>query len=373
MTAMPETSTPTTAIPAQAPSRQLVLLGSGRAHLHLLAELVRKPLAGADITLVTPHAEPLPAAMLPRLLAGHLRHEDCVVPLEALVRRSGVRWLGRSVQALDAQARSVLLDDGSTLHYDWLSIDPGPLQNRALLESNLPGARAHGLFLRPSESFAALWPQVAAMADARPLRFTVIGGDTTGAEVAMALRQRFAASSVTLLSGAQGLAVGLPASFQARLLAALKARRITVLPDHAATLQPGEVTLGSGAGLACDVPLICTGPHAAPWLAQSGLALDDAGFVATDRSLRCSSHPEVFSAGPYNHHRTLAHNLRAAVQGTPLRSTPPGSGLQLLSCGDHGALALWGHRSAQGRWVGWLKNWIDRRMLAGFRTGPTRY
>lgn len=354
-------------------ARQLLLLGAGHAHIHVLSTLAAHPLPGVQVSLVAPYPRQMYSGMVPGFVAGRYTLDECVIALEPLLRGSGVRWLQQHVSGLDARQQTVQLDDGSTLHYDSLSIDPGPLQNRALLESKLPGARAHGLFLRPSESFAALWPQVAAMADARPLRFTVIGGDTTGAEVAMALRQRFAASSVTLLSGAQGLAVGLPASFQARLLAALKTRRITVLPDHAAVLQPGEVTLGSGAGLACDVPLICTGPHAAPWLAQSGLALDDAGFVATDRSLRCSSHPEVFSAGPYNHHRTLAHNLRAAVQGTPLRSTPPGSGLQLLSCGDHGALALWGHRSAQGRWVGWLQNWIDRRMLAGFRTGPTRY
>jgi NADH dehydrogenase FAD-containing subunit len=39
----------------------------------------------------------------------------------------------------------------------------------------------------------------------------------------------------------------------------------------------------------------------------------------------------------------------------------------LLSCGNRTAIASWGNFSAQGRWVWWLKNWIDRRFIARFR------
>jgi NADH dehydrogenase FAD-containing subunit len=356
--------------------RQLVLLGAGPAHLQTLAHLARHPLVGARIILLAPYSGQLHSNLLPGLVAGHYQHDDCVIPLEPLVRHSGVQWVSRGVRALDAQTRSIQLDDGTALHYDWLSINTGPLQNRALLEQTLPGAREHGLFLRPIEAFAALWPQVAKMADARPLRFTVIGAGASGAEMAMALRKRFASSSVTLLSGQHAPGAEFAECFQHQLLAALKARQITVIRDRAVGFRAGEVLLGCGACLACDVPLICTGPQAAPWLQVSGLALDQQGFVAVDTHQRSISHPEVFAAGDVSSRSDplLAVNLRASVNASALKEhQPPKRTLALVSCGDQRAMASWGQWSAQGRWVWWLKNWLDRRYVASFRKDPKQY
>jgi selenide,water dikinase len=68
-------------------------------------------------------------------------------------------------------------------------------------------------------------------------------------------------------------------------------------------------------------------------------------------------------AGP-----ALAVNLAAAVANQPLKPhQPPETTLNLLSCGNRTAIASWGNFSAQGRWVWWLKNWIDRRFIARFR------
>ena len=155
--------------------RQLVLLGAGHGHVQVLTTLADHPLVGARITLVAPHPRQLYSGMVPGFVAGHYTLEDCVIPLEPLVRRAGIRWLHRSVKALDAESRNVLLDDGSTLQYDWLSVNTGPVQNRSLIERDLPGAREHGLFVRPIETFGALWPKVAEMGQQKALRIAVIG------------------------------------------------------------------------------------------------------------------------------------------------------------------------------------------------------
>ena len=156
--------------------RQLVLLGAGLAHLHVLAHLADHPLIGVRIILVAPHARQILPAMVPGLVAGHYTLDDCAVPLEPLVRRSGVHWLQRNVKALNAQDQTVLLDDGSALHYDCLSVNTDAIQNREQIDRSVPGARTHGLFVRPLEAFTALWPRVRDMADARALRIAVIGG-----------------------------------------------------------------------------------------------------------------------------------------------------------------------------------------------------
>ena len=181
--------------------RQLLLVGSGHGHLQLLARLAAQPLAGVQVTLVAPLARQFCAAMLPGFVAGDYTLADCAVELAPLLRHAAVRSHQGRVVRLDAQARSLQLDDGGTLGYDWLSLDPGPLQDRDRIERAIPGAREHGLFVRPIEAFGALWPRVTAMAPERLRSLAVIGSGVTGIELAMAIRQRLPQAAITLVAG----------------------------------------------------------------------------------------------------------------------------------------------------------------------------
>jgi pyridine nucleotide-disulfide oxidoreductase family protein len=370
------------------PARQLLLLGAGHAHVHVLSNMAQSPWAGAQVTLIAPYDRQLYSGMVPGFVAGHYALEDCVIPLEPLVRRSGIRWIQRSVRAMDATTQTVTLDDGSVLRYDWLSINTGPVQDRALIEQSTPGAREHALFIRPIEAFGALWPQVVAMAESKPLRIALVGAGAAGIELAMAVRKRLPHAAVTLLCGNTPLGAGYSEGVQARIKAALVRRKITLLPDTAAGFRLGEVVLASGATLSCDVPIIATGAQAPAWLLASGLMLDLQGFVAVDACQRSTSHPQVFAAGDVSTRadRTLARsgvyavragpvlamNLAAAIASQPLTEhQPPDQTLNLLSCGDRYAIASWGKHSAEGRWVWWLKDWIDRRFLKRYREAAT--
>lgn len=366
------------------PVRHLLLLGAGHAHVHVLSHMAQSPWAGAQVTLIAPYDRQLYSGMVPGFVAGHYALEDCVIPLEPLVRHSAIRWLQRSVRAVDATTQTVTLDDGSSLPYDWLSINTGPVQDRALIEQGMPGAREHALFIRPIEAFGALWPQVAAMGQERALRIAVIGAGAAGLELAMAVRHRLPNAAITLLCGDAPLGAGYSESVQLRLKAALLKRKITLLQDSAVGVRAGEVLLQSGATLACDVPLMATGAQAPAWLAGSGLALDRRGFVAVDACQRSTSHPKVFAAGDVSSRTdrdlarsgvyavragpALAMNLAAALAGKALTEhQPPDKTLNLISCGDRYAIASWGRRSAGGRWVWRLKDWIDRRFLRRYR------
>jgi len=365
--------------------KHLVMLGAGHAHLHLLSTLAAQPLAGVQITLVTSHPRQLYSGLVPGFVAGHYTLEDCMIPLEPLLKGTAINWLVRSVKALDASARSLTLDDDSWLGFDFLSINTGSVQSRQQIELMIPGARENGLFLRPIESFGALWPKVVELADTRRLRVAVIGAGAAGAELAMAIGYRLPGSSVTLLAGT-GLAGNYTTAVRQRIARALQQRHITVLPDKAVGIAAGEVKLGSGARLVCDVPVIAIGAQAPAWLHGSGLALDESGFIAVDACQRSISDPQVFAAGdistcvdralaPSSGYAmgagpALAENLRAALSGQapkPYVHVPREKTLSLLSCGGRYAIATWGDYSAQGRWVWWLKDWIDRSFIKRYR------
>jgi pyridine nucleotide-disulfide oxidoreductase family protein len=364
--------------------KHLILLGAGHAHVHVLSTLAAQPLPGVQITLVAPYPRQLYSGMVPGFIAGHYTLDDCVIALAPLLKNTGIRWRVGSASALDADTRTLTLDDGSTLAYDWLSVNTGSVHDRTKMEALLPGAREHGLFVRPLEPFAALWPRVLEQAQSRALRVAVIGAGAAGLELVMAMAQRLPTSSLTLISGLAPVAANYPLAVQQRVLQALKQRHITVLPEQAVGLQAGEVLLANGARLVCDVPVIALGGQAPAWLAGSGLALDEQGFIAVDACQRATGHPEVFAVGDVSTRvdlplarsgvyavragPALLTNLTATITGTPPHPhLPPARTLNLLSCGTRDAIASWGPYSAQGRWVWWLKDWIDRRFMARYR------
>ncbi|WP_296509488.1 FAD-dependent oxidoreductase [Rhodoferax sp.] len=344
--------------------RQLVLLGAGMANLNVLSALAAKPLAEMRVTLVAPFPRTIYPGMLPGLVAGRYSLEECAIPLEPLVRRAGIRWLQRHVKALDATQQTLQLDDGSSQHYDWLSVNTGPVQNREQLERDIPGAREFGLFAHPLETFAQLWPRVCELAHSKSLRITVIGDHTAALELALAVRQRLAHSAVTLVIQPGEGGVQLDHPVNARLVAAMKAQRITVLQDVAVAIRADAVHLGCGAQLACDVPLIALQSQSPVWLENSGLALDAHGRIATDAYQRSTNHPQVFAVADGN--PMLARNLPAAAAGDSLHAAPAGGqALHLLYSGQQ-AVAGWGSYCATGRPWRWLKDWSDRRHIARY-------
>ena len=342
--------------------RHLVLCGLGPGHLKLLEHLARQPTrqhADIGISLLTRQRRYISDALLLKTVgrpsAPDLEdHIDRLAQaatsqaqaLEAMVQKAGVRWIEHNPQQLDPVTKTLVLDDGRTLRFDWLSIEPEPVQSRDAIDQLLPGARANGLFMHPREAFCKLWPQVQALATKRPLRFAVVLNLNVGLppstrqptatweqekfalELVFALQHAFKGSAVTLITGTAAVAISIQSTspaLQACLQLALKKRHITVLPDAACAIAPAEVRLQSGARLACDVPLLLLlGPRAPHWLTSSGLALNAQGQVLTDANLRSHSYPSVFvsdcasSAHPApTQARRLLRGLRGVMAGRP--------------------------------------------------------
>jgi NADH dehydrogenase FAD-containing subunit len=355
--------------------RQLVLLGSGMANLRVLRAMAAKPLPEMRVTLLAPYPRAIYPGMLPGLVTGRHRVDDGAIAIEPLVRRAGIRWLPRSATAIDAESRTIELDDGGIQHYDWLSINTGPVQNRAHMELEIPGAGEFGLFAHPIEGFAALWPRVCELADQKARRIAIIGDAPSAMELALAVRQRLPQSTVTLVikpgplfdQGSDEPQQTSPARlFRDKLMAALREQGITVLPDVAQRIGADAIHLACGADLACDIPLIALENQRPVWMQESGLAEDAQGQLDVDAFQRSTSHREVFAARDDG--ATLAHNIAAAVSGRHMYAAPDADkAIQFLYCGESRALARWGQLQSSGLIAAWLKNWYDRRQMARYR------
>ena len=365
-------------------SKKLLLLGGGHAQVHVLQALAREPLAGADVALITPFARQLYSGMVPGLVAGHYRAEQCAIALQPLADAARVRFIEGSAVALDTAARRVTLADGRVADYDVLSLDTGAVMDR----DQLPGARGHGLFVRPIEHFVRLLDGLLDLAARRVLDVVVIGGGAAGVELALALQHRLAGrgeerARVALVTGGPEPLAGYAPGVMQRTAQALARHKVTVFRDSCVALERGAVVLGSGARLACDAPLLATGAQAPAWLLGSGLALDDRGFVLTGPTLQSPSHAEVFAAGDVATRADMPHaksgvyavragpalalNLRRFIGGGLLEPhVPQKRTLNLISCGERRAIVSWGSLAAQGRWAWWWKDRIDRGFVARY-------
>jgi NADH dehydrogenase FAD-containing subunit len=354
--------------------KHLVLIGSGLAHAHVLAQHARQPMAGVQVTFIPTSPATWLNELLPEWVAGRVPLHTLCVDLAAWLQTPGLNLLTQGVVALDAQQRQLKLHDGSVLKWDALSIDTPLAQDRRMVEDSLPGAREHALFLHPAQAFTTLWPQVQAMAGQRPLHVAVLGGGPSGAALASAVAHTLAGSHVTLL--ADTAPVEVPPSWQALL----KAQGVTTLPVHAVGLAPQTVRLSNGAQLGCDVPVLAGALSMPTWLVASGLAQDSGGRMAVDACLRSTSHPQVWvsdalssrvqqALGPERsawdelrlgyatHLEASLRSSLAGVEPTPPTLKPPRLRTQDLGMGR--AQVAWGRVTWAGPWV---YEWVMARI-----------
>ncbi len=389
--------------------RHLVLLGGGHAHLAVLQDLARSPIAGWEVTLITPYRRQIYSGMLPGWVAGRYAIDECAIALDALAARAGIHLHLAACTGIDLGAETGACSDGSVIAFDRLSIDTGPVASAGGLmtgdstpSGSAPGQKhAHNdapsplLAIRPIEGFVSAWPKLLDRILAnchRRFNLVVLGAGAAGVELALAIHRRALVDGishlhVTLVGSADEPLSGNAKGARRRVAAVLKKRAIGWLGGRRArALHNGQLFFEGGADahspIPCDACLAVTGAVAPCWPAHSRLATDDAGFVRVGPTGQSVSHPAITAAGDiaaYADTRpksgvyavragpVLAHNLRALCTGTkPEEWKPQRRALYLLSTGDERAIAAWGSWAWSGRWVWRWKDRIDRSFVERF-------
>ncbi len=360
----------------EGPFRDLVLVGGGHAHLGVLRRWGMRPEPGVRLTLVARETLAAYSGMVPGVVAGLHTAAEAQLDLRALARQAGARLIHAEAEGLDLPARRVLLRGRPPLRFDVLSLDVG-----ASPRLEVPGAAEHALPVWPLDGMLA---RVTAALAAGPTKVVVVGGGAGGVELALALRTRLgAAPGITLCHGSAVLPGhgGRGRSLAESLLAE---RGIAQRAGSVARVEAGAVLLADGWRETADLVLWATGAAPVPWLRESGLALDERGFLAVLPTLQSTSHPIVFAAGDcatvLAHVRPkagvyavrqgppLAENLRLALRGgKPRPFVPQRRALFLLNGADGTAVASYGPFAARRRWAWRWKRWIDLRWMAKLR------
>jgi pyridine nucleotide-disulfide oxidoreductase family protein len=365
--------------------KRLLLAGAGHAHLNVIRNLAAKPWSGVEVTLICPYPRQIYSGMIPGWIAGHYTLGQCAAPLAGLLEKAGIRWIQDSICGMDAANAAVNCQNGGKISYDVISIDTGArVESSALSTSGAPL-----LPIRPLEQFASGWKAIeAALIASGTARLAIIGGGAAGVELALAidyaLHQHLAANQVTVVLVSSGELLGGHArGVVKRVDKLLKSRGIALYSGRASSHDEGLI-LDSGELITCDCIIAATGVAPPAWLATSGLARCERGFIAVGDGQQSTSHSNVFAAGDVSSRIDTPHaksgvyavragpvltmNLQIALNGKPLAAYQPQKrSLYLLATGPKEAILSWGSFSTGGRWAWMLKDWIDRRFMRQYQ------
>ena len=362
---------------------ELVLVGGGHAQVALIKSLAMKPVPGLRTTLICPDVQTPYSGMLPGLVEGIWTEQDIHIDLARLAQMAGIRLITAPATRLDADNHLVHVEGRPPVHFDLLSINVGGAPD---LET-INGASENCIPVKPIGRFRA---QLAALTEkGYPQRIAIIGGGAAGCELSLALSRRWQTATgqrpeMAIFTRSARLVPEMPTRAARLMFEALTRIGATVHCGRAVTdVDAGSLQLDDNSRHEFDVCFLVT-PVAPPrWVANSGLDVDDRGFLKIGRTLQSTSHPIIFAAGDVatiaddprpksgvyavRAGPVLARNVRQYLQGRRLkRWSPQSKALALLGTADGKAIAVRGaHVSASRAWW-WLKKWIDRRWMAKY-------
>lgn len=391
--------------PDQAILRDIVLVGGGHSHVVVLKSFAMQPMAGVRLTVICTDTHTPYSGMLPGYVAGHYDYDAVHIDLGKLCIFAGARLYKAEVTGIDRHAKQVHCQGRPAVDYDLLSINIGssPKLHHVL------GAKDYATPVKPIAQFNERWLALLAraclsqaQADTQvntPFRIAVVGAGAGGVELLLAMQHRFLALHVkahfSLFTDTASILPTHHAAVQRTFQKVLAERAVAVHLNAAVTrVSQNQLHVGPQTFDFDDVMWV-TQAGGAPWLTDTGLALDARGFIEVNDCLQSTSDAAVFAAGDIanmvNHQlekagvfavrqgMPLARNLRRSVQGLALKTySPQKSWLALISTGDQQAVAsrgaLWGlatrlglgGTNASGHLLWRWKDWIDQSFMRRF-------
>ena len=373
------------------PRRHLVIVGGGHAHVHVLRSLSMRPEPGLRRIVVSPSSYATYSGMVPGVLAGQYQLQQAQIDVRALAARAGATFLLDRVVRIHPQRRLLELEHHPLLSYDVVSLDIGSRPSAPERVAN----DARVVAVKPIELAAAgIEEALAAPPPPEGRRIVVVGAGAGGTELAFALAarlRRIGGGSITVCDGASE-ATRERGPRTARIVQQTFRRHgIDFLAGAEVERVDQEgVHLAGGRRLPATFVVWATGAAGPALFAESGLPVDERGFLRIGDDLRCETDPHIFAAGDcatlssypslakagvyaVRQGPVLARNLRAAARApTPRleRYRPQKRFLSLLNTGDGRAILSYAGWAWRSRWAWWLKDRIDRRFIAKYDRPP---
>jgi len=267
---------------------RIVVLGAGYAGAYSAGNLARR-LDPADTEIVLVNAEPdfVERLRLHQLAAGQGLKKR---PLAAMFAGTGVRLRLARVEAVDAERRTITLDDGE-LAYDTLLYALGS----TIADHGVSGVAEHSFHVAGRAGALRLRERLDELGEGG--RVLIVGEGLTGIETATEIAESRPGLKVALAARGEAGAWLSPGA-RLHLRRAFDRLGVTV---HERTsverVEPARAIGADGTVFASEATVWCGGFAVHPIAAGSGLDVAGTGQITVDGTMRSVSHPDVYAAG----------------------------------------------------------------------------
>lgn len=294
---------------------RVVIVGGGMGGIAAARKLARAPV---EVTLVDACNYYVFQPLIYQVAGGMSNVEDITHSIRGLLRGQGnVRFRLATAVVADLDRHELVLPDGERLPFDYLILSTGL---RSDVE-RVPAAAAYAFPLKTLDDAlrirnhllrrletAAAHPE---LVPAGALDMVIVGGGTTGVEVAAAFTEiynyalrgefpelDFSQSKITIVEAGDALLSAFHPRLQRAAVRMLSKRGAEVrFRSQVVEVGPASVTLSDGSEIWAGTVVWATGVRATPLADALGVAHSAGGRIRVSANLSLPGHPEVFAIG----------------------------------------------------------------------------
>jgi len=370
--------------------RSLVLMGVGHTNADVVLKWSKSPIENCRLVCISKFPYSTYSGMLPGTLAGQFASEEMQISLPALIERAGAELILDDVVSVNPENRTIHFANRSPLIFDVLSVGIGsiPAESNKFDTINIVPIKPMQTFV---ERFDYRLNHCLNNLDRSP-EIAIVGGGVAGIELAFCIRERFLrrvpshSPRFRILTSGEEIGDGLSSDSIRKLRRLLSKKSIEVITGFRVAKTTHEAVINqNGRSQQADVVIWATGAAAPPVLSKLGLPVDDAGFLATDKTLRTTAqnHP-IFAvgdsgtiivdpspkAGVYAVRQApiLWSNLKAILKNDSLEEfSPQKEFLKILNTGEGKALLQYKSMNFHAKWCWKLKTYIDKSFVQKYQ------
>ena len=364
--------------------KHLVLVGGGHAHMTVMVKLQDYIERGHQVTLIGPSAHHYYSGMGPGLLGGTYQPQQIRFHVKKMVEDRSGTFVQDTVTHIHANQKRLILKSGAEIEYDIVSCNTGSAvpadENRVIGD--------HLYSVKPIENLIKVRQMIEAGLNSGKPQLIVVGGGAAALELVGNLwrvTQKTGTEAAISVCGGRHFLATLPVRAQAYARKSLARRRIEVIEGaHVDRLEDGLAVLEDRREVLFDLALLAWGIEPSRLFRDSGLPTGDDGGLLVNAYLQSVAYPEIFGGGDcisfepqpldkvgvyaVRQNPVLYHNLLSALEGRSLMTFQPQSTYLLIyNLGDGTGIYSRGNRFWKGRWVFYLKDYIDRKFTRKFQ------
>lgn len=357
----------------------LVLVGGGHAHLHVMKELHKRKISGLTITLISQFPYQYYSGMAAAFLEGVYREEEIRFDLGELCKRQQIQFIQGRATRVDGELKKVILSDGREISFTLLSMDTGSQMAGASL------VETYGVPVKPLVNLQQMYGSCQEESTGGT-HFLIVGAGAAGVEIALAIHRHKEEAKqgvrVSLVEFGDTILKGYQPRLQKQVKDFLVGKKIQVmLKTQVIAIHEKYIMTRSGEKIAYDKLIWAGGVAADPFYRESGLRVDEKGFMLVNSSLQSLSYPFIFGAGDciafadYDYVTKvgvyaireapiLVENILGYIHSKPLQVyIPQRTYLAILSLAHKRGILQYGKLVLKGGFCWKLKDYIDRSFM----------